>query len=198
MSVDPVAAEAVGIINIATSDATIRSARLDLVPFPEAALEALLADDAATASALVGVALPEDLGRRSQALFELRLGDLRHHPGAEAWLLRVVALRRPERPMIGLTGFHGPPDITGSVELGYEIDPPYRLRGYAVETADALATWALTDGRANRVMAAIRPDNQGSLAVVARLGFAAAGSRWDAIDGTALLFERRNRPRFRR
>jgi len=163
------------------------------VPFCAAALEALIANNTATASALMRVDLPLDLGRRSQALLILRLADLRQLPDAGAWLLRVIAARGATgRSMVGLTGFHGPPDVAGTVELGYEVDPAHRRRGYAVEAAAALADWALTDGRARRVVAAIRPDNEGSLAVARRLGFTPAGSRWDAVDGTALLFERRS------
>lgn len=173
-------------------EATIRTARLDLVPFTAAALEAVIANDAMTASALLDVALPPDLGRRSQPLFVLRLADLRQQPDAGAWLLRVIAVRgETGRAMVGLTGFHGPPEAGGSVELGYEIEPDHRRRGYAAEAATALADWALTTGGARRVVAAIRPDNEASLAVARRLGFTPAGSRWDTVDGTALLFERR-------
>jgi RimJ/RimL family protein N-acetyltransferase len=174
-------------------DTTIRTARLDLVPFTAAALEALIANDAATASSLMDVELPADLGRRAQALLILRLADLRQRPDAGAWLLRTIAARAARgRVMVGLTGFHGPPDAAGTAELGYEVDPAHRRRGYAVEAAGALAEWALRTGLVRRVVAAIRPDNEASLAVARRLGFTPAGSRWDAVDGTALLFERRS------
>ncbi len=173
---------------------TIQTPRLDLVVLHAPALEALIAGDVATASGLVGVRLQADLGRRAQTLLSLRLRDLRTMPGAGRWLLRAVALRTPERPMIGLCGFHGPPDITGTVEVGYEIDSTRRRRGYASEAAAALTAWALTAGGASRVLASIHPDNEASLGVARRVGFRAAGSRWDAIDGTALLFERRTPP----
>lgn len=164
------------------------------MPLTAEALEALISGDAASASAVVGVDLPPDLGARANTLLSLRLGDLRMNPASAAWLLRIIALRRDDRPMIGLTGFHGPPDLTGSVEVGYEIHPQYRRQGYATEATAALMTWALGEGRARRVLAAIRPDNLASLGVVRRLGFTPAGSRWDAIDGTALVFERRSPP----
>jgi RimJ/RimL family protein N-acetyltransferase len=180
---------------VTLADTTIRTARLDLVPFTATALEALIANDPLTASALLGVALPVDLGRRAQGLLVLRLGDLRRMPDAEAWLLRVVAARTPAgRLMVGLTGFHGPPDLAGSVELGYEIEPAHRRHGYAAEAAAAMADWAIATAEVRRVVCAIRPDNAASLAVARRIGFRPAGSRWDALDGTALLFERRRAP----
>lgn len=174
--------------------ATIRSARLDLVALPASALHLLLIGDTAAANELVGVTLAPDLAVRSEALLRLRLADLRTEPRAAAWLLRAVALREEGRAMVGLAGFHGPPDISGTVEVGYEIDPAHRRRGYAAEATAALTAWALRFGGARRVVAAIRPDNWASLAVVGRLGFTPAGSRWDAIDGTALLFECRTPP----
>jgi hypothetical protein len=124
-------------------------------------------------------------------LLILRLADLRAQPDAARWLLRVIAVRSPRPRMVGLTGFHGPPDASGTVELGYEIEPDDRGLGYATEAAEALASWALTDGGARRVVLAISPENIASRAVARRLGFESAGSRWDATDGTALLFERR-------
>ncbi len=158
---------------------------------PAQALEALLANDGGAASTAVGVSLAPDLGTRSGTLLTARLADLRAHPEAEAWLLRVIALRTGPRAMIGLAGFHGPPDITGTVEVGYEIDSASRRHGYASEATAALVTWALGQSGVRRVVAAIRPDNVASLRVVGRLGFAPIGSRWDAIEGRTLLFERR-------
>jgi RimJ/RimL family protein N-acetyltransferase len=168
----------------------LRTERLDLVPLPAAAIEALLAGDRALASALVGVRLAHGLGQRSRSLLQLRLRDLQAMPGAAPWLLRVMALRTPERPMVGLVGFHGPPDLTGTAEVGYEVERAHRRRGYATEATAALTVWALREGGARRVVAGIRPENEASMRVVARLGFTPVGSRWDALDGTARLFER--------
>jgi RimJ/RimL family protein N-acetyltransferase len=41
------------------------------------------------------------------------------------------------------------------------------------------------------VRASIRPDNAGSLATVARFGFAKTGEQWDREDGLEWVFTRR-------
>jgi ribosomal-protein-alanine N-acetyltransferase len=55
--------------------------------------------------------------------------------GAEPTRLIVHAA---DRTLIGETGFHGPPDGSGTVEVGYSIAPAYRGRGLASEATRAL------------------------------------------------------------
>jgi RimJ/RimL family protein N-acetyltransferase len=146
--------------------------------------------DVEAASRDLAIAIPVGLPDRTTALFGQRLADLREQPWAAAWLLRAVVLRTDGRPLVGLAGFHHPPDVRGAVEIGYETEPGHRRRGYATEAAGALSAWALANG-ARRVIAAIRPDNRASIGVATRLGFERTGSRWDAVDGTAVLYELR-------
>jgi RimJ/RimL family protein N-acetyltransferase len=172
-------------------DGTIETARLRLVPLTIPALEALIDRDSSAAESMLDVRLPVDLVDRSEALLRLRLADMRVRPDAWAWYLRAIALQSEEHRFVGLAGFHGPPDIGGSVEVGYEIEPDDRRNGYATEAAGSLVDWAFGQPGLRCVNAAVRADNEPSLGVVRRLGFRPAGSRWDAVEGMALLFERR-------
>ncbi len=85
-----------------------------------------------------------------------------------------VVIEEAERVIIGDVGFHGPPDA-GSLEVGYALAPGWRGRGYATEAVGRLCAWGLGEGGAHVVTARIRPDNEASARVVARLGFERVG-----------------------
>lgn len=171
----------------------IRTDRLDLVSIPPSALRDLLADRARAVESRLGIELPPDLAQRARRLIEIRLGDVEGDPGARPWLLRFVVLWKPEgsgrgQPVVGLIGFHGPPDASGRVEVGYEIFEPFRRRGYATEAVRALLGWASVRG-ARRFVASIGPGNAPSLAIARKLGFEQTGSQIDEEDGLELVFE---------
>ena len=167
---------------------TIETDHLRLVSPDARCLEDLLDGEDAAAGDALGMAVPDGIGAASEALLRIRLADLRSAPITQPWLLRIVGERGPERRMVGFAGFHGPPDGLGRVEVGYEILPEFRGRGYAIEATRALLHWARVHG-AIRFLAAIASGNDPSIGVAARLGFAAVGSRWDALNGTELLYE---------
>jgi RimJ/RimL family protein N-acetyltransferase len=50
--------------------------------------------------------------------------------GVALFLLAMVLRTDPE-VVVGRIGFHGPADDTGMLEIGYEVFPPYRRKGYA-------------------------------------------------------------------
>jgi [ribosomal protein S5]-alanine N-acetyltransferase len=94
------------------------------------------------------------------------------------------------RPLIGLIGFHAPPDANGLVEIGYRILPGYRRHGYATEAAQALLGWATQTHGTQRFKASISPTNEPSLRLIRQLGFHQTGQQHDEIDGLELVFER--------
>ncbi len=170
----------------------IRSRRLELVSLSPQVLEALVNGRRGEAEAELSVSLPEDwLDDEVEPFLRLRLGQMQRDPESQRWLVRGVVRRRDHR-MIGHAGFHGPPGSWGiapdKVELGYTVLPPYRGRGYATEAADALMSWAATQG-IRHFVASVSPENEPSLAIVRRLGFVQTGEQWDEEDGLELVFE---------
>ena len=170
------------------SERAVATPRLVLLALDARTVELMLAGDSVAAGERLGVVLPPDIGRTSEGLLRIRLNDLRTTPEAEPWLLRVIADRRTPRRMVGFVGFHGPPDAGGRAEVGYEVLPEYRRRGIALEATRGLLEWARGRG-VHTFVASVRPGNTASQALVARLGFRPAGSRWDPVDETELLFE---------
>ncbi|MER7839742.1 GNAT family N-acetyltransferase [Streptomyces sp. NPDC096040] len=91
----------------------------------------------------------------------------RHRPG---WGMYVL-VRLEDGLVVGGMGFHGPPD-DGSVEIGFDLHPDARGRGYATEALAGLAHWALHQPGVDTVLATTTPDNLPSRRVMERAGFA--------------------------
>ena len=83
--------------------------------------------------------------------------------------------------LVGSGGFVGPPDATGTVEIGYEVAPAHRRRGYASEVASALTAWALEQTGIRRVVASAAPENVASRRVLEHAGLERAGTRGDEL-----------------
>lgn len=124
----------------------------------------------------------------AEDVVRLRLTQLEMNPELGPWLLRALCLR-DEGVAVGFIGFHAAPDERGLVEIGYEVLPAFRRRGYASEAATALIAWAGRRG-VRTVRASVRPQNTASLALLARHGFVLVGEQLDEEDGRELVFER--------
>jgi RimJ/RimL family protein N-acetyltransferase len=136
---------------------------------------------------MLGVRVPADWPQTVPA--RRRRDQLAAEPAAQPWLVRATVLRSAGR-VVGTVGFHAPPDELGRVEIGYEILPDDRRRGYAREAVRALTDWAFATGEARICVASISPDNQASLCLVKSLGFTHVGEQIDEEDGPELIFER--------
>jgi ribosomal-protein-alanine N-acetyltransferase len=181
----------------AASVEPIATARLDLVSMSPDFLDALLHGRREEASGLLGATLPGAFPNEHDAAFlNLRLRQMRQDPLWQECLVRAIVLREDGRPMIGHAGFHGPPGVnglraSGALEIGYTIFEPYRGRGYARESAQALLDWARSELGVTHFVASAAPDNAPSLAIIRRLDFVQTGEAWDEEDGLELVWELR-------
>ncbi len=100
-------------------------------------------------------------------------------------LTREGAERPTDSPgasvIVGGIGFHGGPDESGRVEIGYGIVPSQRANGYATQALRRLVAHARWLGAAS-LIAETEVDNEASQAVLSRVGFAA-----HAQDGRTVL-----------
>jgi RimJ/RimL family protein N-acetyltransferase len=76
------------------------------------------------------------------------------------------------------------------VEIGYEIDPAYRRRGYARAALGALVARADADPDVRVVRVTIAPDNTPSRDLALPFGFVHVGEQWDEEDGLELVYDR--------
>ncbi|WP_110943671.1 GNAT family N-acetyltransferase [Streptomyces niger] len=78
---------------------------------------------------------------------------------------------------LGGIGFHGPPDETGTAELGYDLSPSARGAGWATDAVRLLASWAASRPEIRTLRATTEPANLPSQRVLLRAGFAHTGEK---------------------
>ncbi|MDQ3956827.1 MAG: GNAT family N-acetyltransferase [Actinomycetota bacterium] len=172
---------------VATMDPhVIESPRLHLVLFTKRHMESLLGRARADAPFDV----PPGWAAEEDWLLDYRVRQIETDPAVERWLLRGILWTGGSREMIGHAGFHGRPDERGYVEIGYTVFPGFRRKGIAHEAAVALFGWAQAHPEVRGFRASVSPENEPSLQLVAKLGFAQTGVQWDERDGKELVFER--------
>jgi RimJ/RimL family protein N-acetyltransferase len=168
----------------------IRTQRMMLEPASAAFVRALDAGERTAAERALDVRIEGDWFDGPEDWLQLRARQLDADPALSAWLLHVMVLSEESaRTMVGHCGYHGRPDPTGMVEVGYQVGPPYRRRGYAIEAVRGLIDNAFAHPGVSRVRASISPDNTASLGLVAKLGFVRVGEQIDEVDGLEYVFE---------
>ena len=161
--------------------------RVRFQPLGRAALAALLDGDLDAAARAVRLpSLPPFL-LTEDWLWRIRRDQIEQRPDDEPWVA-WLALRDGE--VIGHSGFHGPPDEAGEVEISYTVLPDLRGRGLAGELLDALLDWCRARHDVRSARAGISPDNTASLALVRRRGFERVGEQVDEEDGLEWIFRR--------
>ena len=59
----------------------------------------------------------------------MRSEQVGQDPASAAWVTGVIW--DEQQVTVDRAGYHGPPDQSGTVEIGYKVDPAYRRPGYA-------------------------------------------------------------------
>ena len=80
-----------------------------------------------------------------------------------------------ERALVGNGGFTGEPDDSGVVEIGYEIAPEHRNRGFATEAARAMIDNAFTHEEVRAVVAHTLAETNASNSGVRKVGMTLVG-----------------------
>jgi ribosomal-protein-alanine N-acetyltransferase len=157
--------------------APIETARLLLLPAPLAFIRAMVEGQSGRAGAMLGVRLPRpwpDDPAFAEGLL-VHLEAIERDLAEEPWRVWVIALRA-QREAIGSTGFKGPPDRRGTLEIGWTVNRPHRGRGYATEAAAAMLAWGRAQPGVRRVIATIARENLASEALARRIGMSPTSS----------------------
>jgi RimJ/RimL family protein N-acetyltransferase len=154
----------------------IKSQRLNLVAATPELIRKDIEGHAALGEALevhVPQAWPPDLYGSRAMQFALTQLDEASERGWWFWYLLTV-----EHPseLIGICGFKGRPDESGSVEIGYSILADHQRRGYATEAVARLVGWAFSHHNVKEVCAETFPHLVQSIQVLKKNGFEYTGA----------------------
>jgi len=150
---------------------------------------ALAAGDLDTANATSPVPLSPYFAEPGlRGLWGMRAGQIEADPRALAWVTGVI-WDEDRRLAAGGAGFHEPPGDTGTVEIGYGVDPVHQRRGYARAALEVLLRRAAGEPAVRAVRVSISPDNTASRRLTAQYGFVAVGEQIDDQDGLEIVYE---------
>ncbi|MEO5581474.1 MAG: GNAT family protein [Saprospiraceae bacterium] len=98
------------------------------------------------------------------------------------WTSYAIILNA-ENTYVGQSGFKSSPDHEGNIELGYEIAEPFRLKGLANETIEALIDTAFGRKEVNRILAHTLAEKNISNHLLIKHGFVFEKAMEDDQDG---------------
>lgn len=152
---------------------SVHTARLELIP-GTAEITRAENDDLTHFAALLDATRPATWppplnDAASMAYFADLLAQNPDWAGFGVWYF--VLPQDGERVLIGNGGFHGPPDSTGTMEIGYSLLLPYQRQGYGTEIVGALVAWAFAQPGVQRLIAETLPELIGSIRVLEKNGF---------------------------
>ena len=128
-----------------------------------------LSEDPARFSELIGSPVPDGWPEFPEAI-GFTLDHLQNAPKADhAWSMQFFVDPATGR-LLGSGGFAARP-VDRAVEIGYEIAPEFRDRGFGTAAARALVERAVASGEVDHVIAHTRPGPNASTGVLVSLGF---------------------------
>ena len=157
----------------------LRTDRLELIPAQAESLRADLEGRDALARALcvyIPASWPPDL--YDEDAIHFFLARLSGEGASAGWGSYYIVGHFPGeggKVAIGVGGFKGKPDDSGTVEIGYSLLPEFQHRGFAVEAVRGWLNFAFQHGTVERVIAHTLANLQSSIRVLDRTGFSNAG-----------------------
>jgi RimJ/RimL family protein N-acetyltransferase len=117
------------------------------------------------------------------------LTRMEKYPDYRGWSRYIVvnSAEGSRRTLTGACGLLGPVELADDPEIGYGLLPEFQRVGYATEAVAALVAWIFQHPHVRSVNAQTFPGHQGSLGVLARLGFQPAGPGPGPEEGTILF-----------
>jgi RimJ/RimL family protein N-acetyltransferase len=152
---------------------TVKTNNLRLITVERVHVEALLRNKRELA-AILRVTVPDGWPQFQEA-FSLPADESQRSERSPTDWPGYFFIHRRERALVGNGGFTGEPDDSGTVEIGYEIAPEYRNRGFATEAARAMIDYAFAHEEVRSVVAHTLAEANASNSVLRKAGMTFVG-----------------------
>lgn len=100
---------------------------------------------------------------------------------------RWIIIRKSDDKKMGTCGFHCWDKKAGKVEVGYDLKEEFWNNGYMQEAMREIIKFAKTEMNITEICACISVENQKSIRIVEKLGFALSGSSIEVFRGEEYL-----------
>ncbi len=154
----------------------IKSRRLNLIAATPDLIKKDIAGREFLAEALgvnIHESWPPDLyGPRAMQFALTQLGEVFE----QSWSFWYLLTSDEPAELVGICGFKGRPDESGSVEIGYSMLSSYQRRGLATEAVASLVGWAFSHHNVKEVCAETMPHLIQSIRVLEKNGFQFTGA----------------------
>lgn len=139
-------------------------------------------NDRSAFAALLGAAIPDNWPTKTlKEALPVFQRLYREHPDWEGWLHWYALLSGKDIAVLCASiGFKGPPDDTGTIEIGYSVLPEYQRRGIASEMLACILQRSINNSLVKNVIAETEHDNFASKRVLEKNGFIEDGKGSEA------------------
>ena len=139
-------------------------------------------------SEIDGLVLPIDEEIAPRFLLELVSDRLERDPENSFWWFpRLIVI---DRSIIGMISFKNPPDLAGSVEIGYGIVPSQQRQGFATQAVNLLVKEGFSRTEIQTILAYTSVSNLASQKVLEKNQFVKEGTKIDPEDGKVLIWRK--------
>jgi ribosomal-protein-alanine N-acetyltransferase len=176
---------------VGLDERAIVTARLELRAITLPIFEAVWTGDRVGFEQLMQASLPKAWPNRAliERAFTASPEGIRADPEGRLWGDRLMITRSDPRRCIGSVVFHGKPDESGLVEVGYGVDDGSQGQGLATEAVRAAIEWAAAQPGVRVISATTFPLHIPSIRVLEKCGMRRSGFRDHELLGELLVFE---------
>ena len=117
-----------------------------------------------------------------------RVPQVKANPEVNKWFVRWVVLRETSE-IVGSLSFHGAPDEAGMLEIGLGVHKNFWRQGFGYEALLGMWLWAASQAGVLKFRYTVDPNNDASVGLVRKFGFAHVGQQIDDEDGPEDIYE---------